>query len=291
MQSLLGSLSALATAALLASTSSAQQVVLDFEDLSGFAPMTPGYGGIADWGSWAHSDLPGLDYPAFSGVNKILSVGLQQPIVFGQDLIFDGARVVTALDFSFELYYQGNLVHTTMVVTPNTGGPAVFLPSGYDGLVDEMRYVSAVNVHGVDDFMYRFPVAPVGTNYCMSSANSSGSASVISATGSASVAANDLTLMAGPMADMEPGIFYFGPNQIGAPFGNGTRCVGGAVVRLYPPMPSVGGVLTRTVDLASAPASVITPMSTWNFQAWFRDPAGGGLGFDLSDGLQIDFVP
>ena len=36
-------------------------------------------------------------------------------------------------------------------------------------------------------------------------------------------------------------------------------------------------------------AGTMTPGSTWHFQAWFRDPAGGGAFFDLSDGLTITF--
>jgi hypothetical protein len=28
---------------------------------------------------------------------------------------------------------------------------------------------------------------------------------------------------------------------------------------------------------------------TWNFQAWYRDPAGGASGYNLSDGLELMF--
>lgn len=31
--------------------------------------------------------------------------------------------------------------------------------------------------------------------------------------------------------------------------------------------------------------------SARSFLAWFRDPAGGGAAFDLSDALSITFVP
>jgi hypothetical protein len=41
----------------------------------------------------------------------------------------------------------------------------------------------------------------------------------------------------------------------------------------------------------SSPASVITPGSTWNFQAWFRDTAAGGSAFDLSDAVAVSFRP
>ena len=35
----------------------------------------------------------------------------------------------------------------------------------------------------------------------------------------------------------------------------------------------------------------ILPGSTWNTQFWYRDPAFGGAGFNLSDGLGVTFAP
>ena len=48
-----------------------------------------------------------------------------------------------------------------------------------------------------------------------------------------------------------------------------------------------------SVDFTDPPNPVgqITPGSTWNFQAIFRDTAGGGALFDLSDGLEVSFQP
>jgi hypothetical protein len=133
----------------------------------------------------------------------------------------------------------------------------------------------------------------LGTNYCTSNANSSGGAAIISASGSVSVAANDLVLSASPVPDGQPGLFYFGPNQIQVPFGNGFQCVGGPNLMRLPPTASVGGVLTTAVDNTMPPYSTIAVLagSTWNHQAWFRDPAAGGAFFDLSDAIQLDFQP
>jgi hypothetical protein len=39
------------------------------------------------------------------------------------------------------------------------------------------------------------------------------------------------------------------------------------------------------------PGATITAGSTWNFQFWYRNPAAGGAGFNLSDGLSIRFCP
>jgi len=138
----------------------AQQTVLDFDNLTGFAPMPAGYGGIADWGSYAHSDLPDPNYPPASGNTYILSVGLPKPILIGAELIFDGASFAgQQLPFQkvwFELYHKSALVHTSAKITATL--PHTWLNSGYGGLVDEVRIeYDGVNVFCVDDFTYTIP--------------------------------------------------------------------------------------------------------------------------------------
>jgi len=135
-----------------------------------------------------------------------------------------------------------------------------------------------------------------GSSFCSSGANSTGQAAQISATGCNSVAADDLVLQAGPVPAGEPGLFYYGPNELNITFGNGVRCVGGPsgqVFRLFPILTaSSGGTFTRPLNIAGLPTGgEIDPGTTWKFQAWFRDPAGGGAGFDLSDGLSVTFTP
>ena len=52
-------------------------------------------------------------------------------------------------------------------------------------------------------------------------------------------------------------------------------------------------LLTHALDLSDPPsaAGLITPGSTWNFQAWFRDPTDGLAGYNFSSGLQVTFCP
>ncbi len=57
---------------------------------------------------------------------------------------------------------------------------------------------------------------------------------------------------------------------------------------LFPPQSAAGNVASRVIDL---PTSGITNPGTHNFQCWFRDPAAGGTGFNLSDGVSATFVP
>ena len=93
------------------------------------------------------------------------------------------------------------------------------------------------------------------------------------------------------------GLFYYGPDQISIPFGDGFRCVGGAeVFRLEPATLSGGfGENIRPLDYNQAPmnagAGMITPSSTFNFQYWYRDPNGATDTFNLSNGLEVTFCP
>jgi len=132
-----------------------------------------------------------------------------------------------------------------------------------------------------------------GSDYCPLTSNSVGAGANMTATGSSSVAANDLTLVCDDGPPSQPGVFYYGPNQIQVPFGEGNRCVGGTVIRLWPPVQTDGtGSIARAVDNSTAPnAGVIVNGTSLNFQFWFRDPLGGGSGFNLSNGYNIVLTP
>ncbi len=134
------------------------------------------------------------------------------------------------------------------------------------------------------------------STYCQASPNSYGLGAKIWGSGSTSLANNDFGLVVVAAVPNEPGLFYYGPNQISAPFGDGFRCVGGTLFRLNPPVLADGfGDVARAVDFHAAPANAgpgaITAGSTWRFQYWYRDPAAGGAGFNLSDGLEATFCP
>jgi hypothetical protein len=128
---------------------------------------------------------------------------------------------------------------------------------------------------------------PVGLNYCVATANSTGCAASIYATGSKSIASNDLVLSSSCMPN---GVFLFfhATNQVQVPFGDGFLCAGGSAVRILPPGFATGGLAEVSVDL---PSVGITAPGLRNFQCWFRDPAAGGSGFSTSDALAITFLP
>ena len=135
------------------------------------------------------------------------------------------------------------------------------------------------------------------TNECSGAAHSAGPGARMNYRRSLSIALNEFRLRVEDAPAGNTGLFFYGPNAIDVPFGDGRRCVGGTTARLSPPAPtSAGGTLQRQLDFTQGPpasgASAITPGSTWRFQFWFRDPAGpGGSGFNLSDALRVTFCP
>ena len=131
----------------------------------------------------------------------------------------------------------------------------------------------------------------LGTNFCLGAPNSTGRGARMLAAGSDRVVDNELTLRAARCPASTAGLFYFGPGQAQAPFGDGLRCVSGSTARIQPPVvTSPEGLATRALDLTSGPAAArIVPGSTWNFQFWYRDGAAMGSGFNTSDGLQVAF--
>lgn len=135
---------------------------------------------------------------------------------------------------------------------------------------------------------YQFDLTTPGSRYCDANANSRGVPARISACGSAKLSDNDLTLRAEPLPNSFY-LFFYGPNPIQVPFGEGLRCVGGSITRLNPPSVAQGGtVALRQLDL---PSAGITQPGTLHFQCWYRDNVDGNSTFNLSDGLTVDFVP
>ena len=122
------------------------------------------------------------------------------------------------------------------------------------------------------------------SRFCGASANSTGSPARIEAGGSNQAGSGNLLQLTGNDVPNQPGIFFHGATQISAPFGNGTLCVGAPIVRLLPPVVGSGNTVTRTVDNAPFQVDQIR-----NFQYWFRDPMGGGSGFNTSDAVSVRF--
>ena len=136
------------------------------------------------------------------------------------------------------------------------------------------------------------PSAPGAGEGC---ANSSGLGGLLVASGSNSVAADDLVMDASNLLPSQPALLFAGNNAInggdGVTFGDGLRCAGQSVVRLGVRIPDAGGGATWGPGLRASGGWGSGDVR--HFQGWYRDPVGGpcGSGFNLTNGLSVTFAP
>ena len=130
------------------------------------------------------------------------------------------------------------------------------------------------------------------SNYCSNSANSQGGLARIAALGTTSIADANFVLEVQDAVSNVPGLFFYGPNEVQTPFGDGFLCVGGQISRLPTTLTDGSGRATLALDLTnqSGGNQLILAGSTWKFQFWHRDPQGVNAAFNLSDGLSATFV-
>ncbi len=190
-------------------------------------------------------------------------------------------------------------------LAPGGSGPyRIFRPnagaSGPDSLVFQVTTPSGVSGQAIVqlEFTSGFDCL-TPTSYCQTAPNSVGGGALIYSTGSPSVVANDLVLEVTGATPSQFGIFYYGSTQIQIPFGDGFRCVGAGstgTFRLPIITTDAFGDASFPLDVNDPPAAAgpgaVVAGADWNFQFWYRDPAGpGGSGFNFSDGLAVGFCP
>jgi hypothetical protein len=131
------------------------------------------------------------------------------------------------------------------------------------------------------------------STYCGTSPNSYDPfGAYITANGSNRIAQNDLALLTTGVPPGAAGIYYYGRNATFVPFGNGTRCIASPAFRLPIVVTNEFGEADHALDHNSLPpGGAISAGETWNFQFWYRNAAGGGAGFNLSDALRVQFCP
>ena len=141
----------------------------------------------------------------------------------------------------------------------------------------------------------------LGTNYCGPGVpNSTGNSGTISATGSDSVAANNVTLTGSDLPNNATAFFLTSMTQdfVMNPGGSdGNLCLGGAIGRYVGPgqIQNSGamGEVSLVLDLTMVPQPTgfvsVMPGDTWNFTCWFRD-ANPGPTSNFTDGLSIVFI-
>lgn len=134
---------------------------------------------------------------------------------------------------------------------------------------------------------------PVGTSYCTSVPNSSGSAATLEASGDPSLSSIGFSLTARDCPPFTTGVFFYGPSRQNVPFSGGTLCVGGPWRRtMGSTQVDANGSATRYVDYRLPTAQAITTGGTgMDYQFWFRDLAAGPRRTNLSDAIEIVHVP
>lgn len=123
-------------------------------------------------------------------------------------------------------------------------------------------------------------------------ANSTGVGGTMTAYGSASISADDLTFSATGLIPSQPVLLFVGNNAVnsgaGNSFGDGLRCAGGGVrrlgVRFCDPTGSAnwGGGLNASGGWSAGDIQ--------RFQGWYRDASGPcGSTFNLTQGIELTF--
>lgn len=140
-----------------------------------------------------------------------------------------------------------------------------------------------------------------GVNFCGPAVpNSSGFPATMTASGSITVADNNLTISATDLPQNSFGFFLTSTTQntVGQPGGSqGVLCLGGSVGRFVGPgqIQNSGalGEISLALDLSQQPTPTglvqVQPGETWSFQAWFRDAVGGQVTSNFTDGLEVTF--
>jgi hypothetical protein len=126
-------------------------------------------------------------------------------------------------------------------------------------------------------------------------ANSSMAGALLSASGSASVSTDDLTLSVTGAIPGQAALLFVGTLQqnggLGSLLGDGLLCAGGTIQRLNVEIPDSGGGATWGPELSGAAGW--SAGQTRQVQVWYRDTVGGpcSSGNNLSQGLELQLQP
>lgn len=177
---------------------------------------------------------------------------------------------------------------------PSTDPSGVATSAGYNFNGASSAFRNRLEVNGTPD-------GGLGTSYCSPAvANSTGNPATIEASGSLSVAANDVTLTADDLPQSSFGFFLTSRTQglVMNPGGSmGTLCLGGSIGRYVGPgqIKNSGAVGSYFLDLdltqTPTPTGLVAIATgeTWNFQSWYRDAVGGVATSNFTNGVSLTF--
>jgi len=179
---------------------------------------------------------------------------------------------------------NGTLINVAPPANAGSGDVLVKVPGGSHSTISNAWPVD------VDDAQ-----CPTPLNFCVGEANSANSSgAIMSYSGSTSVSANDFVLNSFGLPPNKTALYMYSQNQsVFHQFGNGWRCLGNPLFRIYPLTTSdFNGDIIFPVDLNSLPAAgQISVGQSWGFMCWYRDPPAGGAQFNASDALSTTWCP
>jgi FG-GAP repeat protein len=250
--------------------------------------------GLIAAGEWALSaELKASDGSVFNGVGDQFgeSVAIQGDLAVIGAPFANGNAPHAGAAYLFERIGAGwaereRLFHSPAPTNHQELGMSVSIDGPFVLVGDKHAWIDGVETGAA--FVFELGI---GDPYCPAVSNSTGSPAVLAALGSAVVADRRLLLSVHDAPAGTFGLFFFGPTQVQLPLGGGTLCVGGQLERLAPvAITGDSGATMHTVDFSD---SVVTTNllegSTWNFQMWFRDKAGGPVGSNLSNAVELVF--
>lgn len=275
--------------------------------------------GVVHFGSAGNGSLSTIHYPArlavVNGVAAINVVGGHPSwsnTGTGLDLSAPGVSIWTTDRSSTAGIDPGDytLASGTSLAAPYCAGIAALLlarnPELSASQVDTLLRTTARNLgaagydttfgHGLVRARAALDLAgtgcPTPATFCTSMPSSTGAVAAMSALGSTSREANDLELVCTQAPALVPARYLLGRNATSVPFGNGTRCVDVPFALSSTFVVDTSGAVRWTPDLGNLPGGgEAHPAETWHFQLVYRNVAGGGAGFNTSNGLRVTFCP
>ncbi|MFT7074394.1 MAG: hypothetical protein ACJA0P_000393 [Planctomycetota bacterium] len=285
----------------------------------------------------AHSDWPGVGATCtFTNYDVFLSTSLNQPgslsttytdnlgpdvvlvrsgpLSLSDDFFPGGATTPqvnpfgTTITFSAPYVYQGGNLLLTIQHDGNDCGSSGSLdtvPSSFTQAIGVSSYTQPDSWYGQGLIAMKLEFTPpgaIGTNYCVANPTSLGTPAMMSASGSPSIAANDLTLMGSGLPQNSFSFFITSltPALVMNPGGSsGNLCLSGNVGRYVGPgeiqQAGASGTISLAIDLTRIPQPngfvPVVAGETWNFQAWFRDTdSSGSPTSNFTDGLAVSFI-
>lgn len=177
-----------------------------------------------------------------------------------------------------------NNTQSQMEIYDDGTGRALFIAGGFD----EVNGVASKNIAKLTD-----PCGAIlGVPSCTANPNSTGLLGTTRARGVASVSAANITVEARNLPANAFTLFFAGTGLQQGIAGDGVLCVAGSLTRMQPgAFADANGLHTQTFDFQAPYAGNAIPGQSLVIQGFYRDNAGGPVGFNTTDAIEILLQP